>query len=569
MSHSNHYDLIHQTILFGNPFEAIELNLFSCGEYVDYLARNAKELPREKLHLSFCALMKNYPTVYHYSNGQHILSFFPKDTMINRMFLILGGSPELPISKDDLNHCLWSILFDEYSDFMNDVWSEEIEKVMLLCDKITSKLLKRKFVYPEKEFIQTLYNFRCEKVLSKYPNMISTLSFSIDTDWFVRYPIVKNHYHNFIHRIFHLQKNAPLYYEAVKSQFMTLFSEITIKEFEILDSNLLKITCQAFPDQFSNIEIKEDFQKICIYPINIRAYILGLSIFPKIPNKKMIESSLIHLSEIGIDAYVNEIIEKQEKEDRPKYKEDQIANSEDTLFEEPKYYHNFDYLDIEENGKIYQFTRPEFQKLLTDKKNFWTKQPISFSDLYTIQNRIQLAKVMNLPNPETLKVLIEKACKGILFQESLTQQSLPQESSNISSHSNVSNNSSNVNSSSRSLSSLSLSNLEQNPSLSFSIQMLDNPNISSQFSNSLLQFFQSYLNNPSIQNYMNQINLNQVGQDGFVHSTIEEVEEQEQEEREQEEQEQEEHEQEEREQEEHEQEEHEQEEHEQEEQEQQ
>ena len=517
---SGAYELIHQTIWFGNPFEAIELNLFSCSEYVDYLAKNAKELPKEKLHLSFCALMRNYPTIYHYSNGQHILSFFPKDTIINRMFLVLGGSPELPISKDNLNHCLWSILFDEYSDFMNDVWSEEIEKVNLLCDKLTSKLLKRVFVFPEKQFFKTLYEYRCEKVISKYPNLVSNLGLSVETDWFVRYPIVKNHYHKFIHRIDYLQKNAPLYYQGVKSQFINLFSEITLKEFETLDPQLLKMTCLAFPDQFSNIEIKDDFQKLCIYPINIRAYVLGLPIYPKIPHKKIIDHSLIRLSEIGIDAYADEMISKQY---RPSYKEDQIANTEDTLFEEPKFYHDFDYLDIEENGKIYQFTRPEFQKLLTDKKNFWTKQPISFSDLYTIQLRIQMAKVMNLPNPETLKVLIEKGCKGILFQESLTQPSTTNSSLPSSSSASLpSSLSPSVPLPGTRSSSLTLSQMEQNPSLSYSIQMLDHPNISSQFSNSLVQFFQSYLSDPSVQNYFNQINTNHQGGGGFIHPTISE-----------------------------------------------
>jgi flagellar motor protein MotB len=64
--------------------------------------------------------------------------------------------------------------------------------------------------------------------------------------------------------------------------------------------------------------------------------------------------------------------------------------------------------------------------------------------------------------------------------------------------------------------------MEQNPSLSYSIQMLDHPNISSQFSNSLVQFFQSYLSDPSVQNYFNQINTNHQGGGGFIHPTISE-----------------------------------------------
>ena len=43
------------------------------------------------------------------------------------------------IGKED-NNSLWSLLFDEYSDFVSDAWSEEIEKAMLLCDKIKNNL---------------------------------------------------------------------------------------------------------------------------------------------------------------------------------------------------------------------------------------------------------------------------------------------------------------------------------------------------------------------------------------------------------------------------------------------
>jgi hypothetical protein len=516
MSISNNQELIYQSIIHGSPFEAIELNLFSCTEFVDFLASKGNQLPKEKLYLSFCALMRNYPNVYHYSAGQHLLTFFEKDSFLNRIFVILGGSPELPLGKDDLNNTLWSLLFDEYSDFISDNWSEDIEKAMLLCDKVTPKLSKKIFVFNEKEFIKTLYDFRCENVLNKYPNLVSNLQFSIDTDWFLRYPLVKNNYSKFINRIEYLQKQAPLYYECMKNQFLNLFSELSLKEFENIDNNLLKKTCFCFSDQFSNIEVKEEYQKLCIYPINIRAYILGLSIYPKIPSKKVVDQSLIRLSEIGIDAFVDEFIKNQT---RIKYTEDQIANTEDTLFETPENYVDFDCIDIEENGKIYQFTRPEFSKLLSDKKNFWTKQPISFSDLYTIQIRINMAKVMNLPNPETLKVLIEKACKGILYQESITvpnnSYSSPTSSfpSSFSSSlfSSLPNPSSNTNANNvYSTSFIPASSLYSGVNISSELvqqisSLINNPNNDQNWSGNFIQYLQTFLNDPN-----NQINIVQL-----------------------------------------------------------
>ena len=78
-----------------------------------------------------------------------------------------------------------------------------------------------------------------------------------------------------------------------------------------------------------------------------------------------------------------------------------------------------DRFNIEENGKIYQFTRPEFKKLYSDKRNFWTKQPLSYSDLYSLQLRIQITHTLILPSSDTYKVLLEKACKGTLYEEPL------------------------------------------------------------------------------------------------------------------------------------------------------
>jgi hypothetical protein len=132
---------------------------------------------------------------------------------------------------------------------------------------------------------------------------------------------------------------------------------------------------------------------------------------------------------MGIDEYVKTTLEKQ---NYPTFPEDKIANTEDTLFENPSEYVSLDRFEMEENGKIYQFTRPEFKKLYTDKKNFWTKQPLSYSDLYTLQIRNQLCKELNLPQSDTMKLLIEKGCKGCLYEETLVKENPSQSSNSLS-----------------------------------------------------------------------------------------------------------------------------------------
>jgi hypothetical protein len=425
--------ILYQTVYYGNPFEALELNLFTSQELINYLVKNIKILPKERLYLSFSALMRYYPSDYHYSDRKHILTYLPDDKILQRIFVIMGGSPDVPSDNDDPTNTLWSILFDIYTEYMTDTWSEEYEKYMLLCNKVTSKLSKRELYFKDQDFIKLLYEYRCDKIIALLPQCgfpeSETIHYSIETDWFDQYPNVKKYYKNYITRIEYLKKMAPDYLKPLTEQFLFQLCTITLKDFEKLDYDLLKRTCKCFPQQFTDIDLPEPYQRLCIYPIGVRSYILGLSCFPKIPNKNQIDQALTKLSEMGIDEYVKTTLEKQ---NYPTFPEDKIANTEDTLFENPSEYVSLDRFEMEENGKIYQFTRPEFKKLYTDKKNFWTKQPLSYSDLYTLQIRNQLCKELNLPQSDTMKLLIEKGCKGCLYEETLVKENPSQSSNSLS-----------------------------------------------------------------------------------------------------------------------------------------
>lgn len=411
-----HASLIEQTIRYGSIFEAVEQDIFGYQELIDYLAKNASSIQIEHLRESYCALLRNYPASCHYSYGKHLLTYFPSDKFIMRSYCYLGGSPDLPMNKDSPSETLWSLLFDYYSEFVNEEWNEDIEKTMLLCDKSTFKLSKKEFIFNEdKEFVKQLFRFRCSKIIGAV-SRICKLSGSemadnfINSDWIEKYPSILKNYVSYISRCEFLLENAPLYFEKFYDYFQTQLSQLTLESFEKLDLDLLKITRKCFPRQFSNAEIDEKYIKITIYPLTVRAYILGLSCFPKIPQAKEIDEALHKLSEIGIEKYVKNVLPKVA------YPEERIANLEDTLFEDPEDYTSIDKFEIEENGKIYRFTRPEFEKLFQDKKNFWTKTPLSYSDIYSLSLRINLCKSLNLPPSDTLKVLLEKACNGALFQ---------------------------------------------------------------------------------------------------------------------------------------------------------
>lgn len=408
-------ELIKQTIEYGNIFESIEYNIFAYQELIDYLAKNANEIPIDKLRESYSALLRYYPPTYHYSYGKHLLTYFPKDDFIMRSYCILGGSPELPLNKDEPVNTLWSLIFDFYSEFLNETWSEEIEKTMLLCNKITHKFAKKVLIDNSKEFIKKLFDYRCDKIipalpLCGIPTKTTKLNY-IQTDWFDNYPQILNNYECYIKRCDFVRLNAPLYYSKLIDQYQTALSQLTLDDFEKLELGLLRITRLCFPTQFSTIDIQDKFFKLTIYPLNVRAYILGFPCYPKLPQKEEIDQAMLKLEKLGIDEYVSQVLTKDQ------IAEDKIANTEDTLFENPEHYSPMDRMDIEENGKVYRFTRPEFSKLYQDKSNFWTKTKLTYSDLHSIGLRINICKLLNLPSSDTLQLLIEKASKGILFKE--------------------------------------------------------------------------------------------------------------------------------------------------------
>lgn len=410
-------ELIRETIEFGNIFEAIELNIFEYQVFIDYLAKNADKMKIESLRLCYNALLRYYPPTYHYSYGKHLLTYFPKDDFIYRFYLLLNGSPELPVNKDDPSNTLWSILFDHYSELVNDSWSEEIEVASLLCNKITSNIAKKILVSKEKDFIEKLFEYRCEKIIALLPicgiASKETRHLYIEKDWFECYPSIHSNtwYNKYIVRANFLRLNAPDYFSKMSFCFQKCLEQFTLTDFEKLNIDLLKMTSLCFPAQFSSLDVSDTYIRLNIYPLIVRAYILGLSCFPRVPSKQEIDDAVSKLEKIGIDSYVETVLKSDS------YPEEKIANTEDTLFEKPDLYVEFDRFDIFENGKIYRFTRPEFKKLYQDKVNFWTKTKISLSDLHSIHLRILMSTNMCLPQSDTLKNLLEKACKGILFQE--------------------------------------------------------------------------------------------------------------------------------------------------------
>jgi hypothetical protein len=411
----NNFDLIEQTVLYGSVYEAIENKLFTCNELIKYLSEKVNLIPRNKLIISFTILMNLFPSSYLYYNGKHLLYYLPNDKLIYYIYLLKGGNIDLHVNQDkSTDDMLWLYLFDSFAALNSTKYDVDLESAFLFCDK-EYKNSKNNYEYWA---IEPLFFTRCNNISYKL-NLNDKLmnEYYIRTDWFEKYVAIKNFsYIQFFNRCQYLQKNAPLYFEKFKFKFQSIMNHIKLYELEKFDKKFLLLINDIFPDCFSKhlSTCEEKYIKLCIYPIHIRAYILGFPIERYIPSKEEVDEKIELLMKLGIDEYVKGCNRKSLN--NLYVSDENIANPEDTLCEDPMNYYAIDRYDLLQNNKIYRFTRKEFEKLLEDKKNFWNHCTLPEHAIATITVRLNMTDTMELPECDTAVNLLNKAIEGNLYQ---------------------------------------------------------------------------------------------------------------------------------------------------------
>jgi hypothetical protein len=415
--------IINEAILYGSLYEALENKLFKCQELINYIAENHKYIPRNKLISSIAILLNFYPSTYLYYNNDHLISLLPNDNLIYFIFLLKGGSTEIPIKKDNENgDLLWLYLFDVLT-IMN-------------MDKNNSELIKAKLIsniYPKNEeiniqsfepwVINCLYDCRCIDVIDIYHTELQVIEVNhtnniIRTDWFDKYNSVVVTFDKFINRCLFLKEYANNYLNGMMNLFEEHMKLYDIRTVEIFTKEQLINAYKVFPQLYSKylISAPNEYYRIGLYPLPVRAYLLGFNIENNIPSSDIIDMEYNRLIEKGIDEYCKINIVKNEEN---------IINPEDTLCEDPHEYHNFDRYDFIENNKIYRFTRPEFERLLEDNRNFWNKCILPNHVIYTLKCRKMIAELYNLPEADTRKNLLEKSMTSKLYQ--ISEQKMKEE----------------------------------------------------------------------------------------------------------------------------------------------
>jgi hypothetical protein len=217
-----------------------------------------------------------------------------------------------------------------------------------------------------------------------------------------------------IKRIKFLKRNASLYWEKVGFHTYSNFLSQHVKKLKF-KSKICKFLKKEFPLIYQDCKDRSELgYQLLNLPLASRAYYLGFPIHLYIPNENTLEKAIDRLEEIGIEKYCHEVLSEYSLQS---LKNSKVSNEQNVEYENFEDYNPFDvccyYTDTEETKQIFKFSRNEFDKLLKDKINFYTRQPLPFSLITEITQRISVAKAYNLPDCKTLKDLLNNLSKGL------------------------------------------------------------------------------------------------------------------------------------------------------------
>ena len=209
-----------------------------------------------------------------------------------------------------------------------------------------------------------------------------------------------------------LEKDFPEYWTSVGKIIYT--------------KHLVKI-CKD-PYQLKSWQFVQDFNKlldvfgeICLlglfnYQLKMlsfenQSYLLGFPVHIHLPTREQVDTALESLYKIGIKEYCKEAKKRVENyfgENRIKLgREFKILNLENVHGDNIYTFVPFDIIEFYADDGVYYFTRPEFDFLLTKKKNPYTNLDLSVVVLVQIESRLKLASHFSLPNSQPLSYMLK------------------------------------------------------------------------------------------------------------------------------------------------------------------
>jgi len=386
-------DLFHEIIKYGNPYNLIKYKLIDHNMYIEYIINNRYKYSEKQLLIALNYSIKTMPN-YMYEGKGLIEYFIDYPKIVKYMYLCKGIKNEI-----DTNFVI-NIEDIIISDSVNNEYFAKIEVkddelvfliFSLYCEKKINYIRR---VLPSNEYIEYLVMTDNTEILKKEEYDVNTI----------------------LNRIEYLNKYAQNYYKLIASfYFYIIFESITV--IQNINEDMLPKIIKYFPKQLGIEGIKIDpyYYRFFTYPITYRTYLLGFDPLLEYPSDEEIRERYLKLQSTNLNTFISDIL-------CDNIIDDMIANPHDTLFENPEEYLPFDRVNVNENGKIYRFTRNEFDILLNKGCNFWTKQPLSISSYINLGIKINIAAYLQLPPAAPLEELFEKAINGCLIPEQEEQE---------------------------------------------------------------------------------------------------------------------------------------------------
>jgi hypothetical protein len=393
--------LLYQWFTHGSVYTALNEKIFTLQEVLDGFLEHRSTLEESQIISCIIALVTSYPCSYLYpSSGIHLLSYFSDQPIIKYIFLYIYSTEmyDVFVEKESVTSpILMYFVLEEIIKMKSEERIEELE------------LAKSLLGLNPNIYIATVPWFNRVVTENRTPLPISFSMeecnrWAIETDWFDEYPSDVLPYMDVL--IGRLTSIPHLYLQSIYPQFKKKLEEVNL--YGITRTHGIQL-CHFFPELFGKhtFEVKEEWFPFCCLPLPIQSYMLGWNPLDP-PSIQEMDNQLMVLNEIGVEKY------------KELYLDNSIVsaiNDKNTLFDEIKDYLPWDVYRLEQQGKIFQFTRQEFPDLIEKKLNYWNKCKISNWHIQTLKIRCFAAQTFQLPHAETFLDLHEKCKQGIFFEK--------------------------------------------------------------------------------------------------------------------------------------------------------
>ena len=428
-------DKVHQSIVWGSPFEALYSNFVTFQDILEYLTyesidehvdesidEHVDESIDEHIdeHIDELNMKPSVSNLIAYKcvclvskkqlvNGKHFLLNAHDDYVC--LYYLLHGFPE---TTDDTDQNLVLMKKFEHVSFkLRDLNNYTIKYLHILANKLSSSITSLNYI-EKKLAISARSDYY---IINTDHHLFNDYMYILNSTKYEEYESIV------LERCLILLDKAPLYWENVGNpMYLKIVKQHIFDNSYLISSKSLEIYNQLFPDLLPEKWLSRSslVYTLSTYPDVIKAYILGFPIHLYIPSKSVIETALDKLDDQGIDKYCEYLRDHNRKVlfshiERFDENSIDIGNENDTLLESVLDYNLTDVVKYYIDSHVYFFTRAEFDSILEKGSNHWTSEPFLFGGLENILSRVNISRYYSLPPSEPIKDILIKISDGKLL----------------------------------------------------------------------------------------------------------------------------------------------------------